>query len=208
MRPDISLAVDTKRENTGRMKPKFHANERQLIVLASPRRAEIFQHIAALGPLTATKLAQSLSLPVTSLYHHLKALVETGIIQREVQSNAVSVRGRPAVRYRAKRRSMYLTTPMKYAGHNQPIRKVVRASAVQAVRDFSASLGSAAVLDGPTKNVSFFRALFVASAKDLRRVNALLEELRSLTLSRRPAHGQLLSITWLMSPPARRRKNR
>ena len=190
------------------MRSKHYANERQLGVLASPRRAEIFQHVAALGPLTVPKLAQSLSLPVTSLYYHLKALVETGIVERAVQSNEASARGRPAVTYRAKKRSMYLTKPMEYAEHSQPIRKVVRASAVQAARDFSASLEDSAIFDGPKKNVSYFRALFVASAEDLRRVNALLEELRALTLSRRSPQGQLLSITWLMSPPKRRRKAR
>lgn len=189
-----------------RMKAKRYANERQLSVLASPRRAEIFQHVAALGPLTATKLAQSLSLPVTSLYHHLGVLVEANIIQREVLSSSTSARGRPAVTYRAQKRSMYLTKPMEYADQSRPIHKVVRASAVQAARDFNSSLEGSAIFGGRKKNVSYFRALFVASNDDLRRVNALLEELRSLTLSRRSPHGQLLSITWLMSPPKRRFK--
>lgn len=187
------------------MGSKYYANERQLSALTSPRRADIFQHVAALGPLTVPELAQSLSLPVTSLYHHLKALVETGVIKRELRPNAASARGRPAVMYRAQKRSMYLTKPMEYAGNRRPIRKIVHASAVQAARDFNSSLEGAAIFDGPKKNVSYLRTLFVASNEDLRRVNALLEELRSLTLSRRSPHGQLLSITWLMSPPKRRR---
>src|SRR5665213_625213 len=113
---------------------KHFATEHQLKAFVSPVRADIFQHVAANGPLTAAQIAESISLPATSLYHHLNALVAAGVFRRSRIVSEKS-RGRPAVYYSAVRRSLYLADDPS-PQDRKLIAKIVHASALRAARDF------------------------------------------------------------------------
>ncbi len=183
---------------------KHYATKGQLEVFTNPLRADIFQHIAALGPLSASQIAEALSLTVTSSYHHLKALVAAGVVtQTTAQSEG---QGRPAALYSANKRSMYLSKTIDLPDRRKQLGEIVRSSAKQAGRDLTDALSdSATVFKGGRKNISYFRSAFVASDADLARVNALLDELMTIALAPGARRGQLLTISWFMSAPRRRK---
>lgn len=183
---------------------KHYATRRQIEVFTNPLRADIFQRIAALGPLTAPQIAESLSLSVTSLYHHLKALVAAGVVSESKVTPQSPGQGRPATFYSANKRSMYLSKAIDLPGRRKQMADIVRASARQAARDLNDALSDAStVFAGKRKNLSYFRSAFVASEANLARVNALLEELMEAVLAPEGSRGQLLTITWFMSAPRR-----
>ena len=186
---------------------KHYATQRQIEVFTNPLRADIFQRIVALGPTTAPRIAESLSLPVTSLYHHLKALVAAGVVSQAKEAAQGPGQGRPAVLYTANNRPVYLTKEIHVPGRRKQVAQIVRASARAAAKDLGEALADPdTVLEGRRKNLSYFRSAFVASDADLARVNALLDELTKAALAPGSAGGQLLTITWFMSAP--RRSNR
>lgn len=201
----MTLCENVGMRGTGKMPGRKHyATPRQIEVFANPLRADIFQRIAALGPATAPQIAESLSLPVTSLYHHLKALVAAGVVSQSNDAPRNKGQGRPAILYSANKRPMYLTKAMDVPSRRKHVAEIVRASARQAARDLGAALGDpATVFDGKRKNIAYFRSAFIATDANLVRINALLDELTQAALAPGNNRGQLLTITWFMSPPRR-----
>jgi DNA-binding transcriptional ArsR family regulator len=184
---------------------KYYATERQIEAFVNSRRVDIFQHLAALGPLSAIELAELLALPVTSLYHHLKALVAAGVVEEVNRKGAGQ--GRPAKAYRAMRRALYLTEGIEQPHRRKLVARIIRSAASQATREFNAALSDDKTsFTGPNKNISHLRAAFVASDTTLVRVNALLEELRIIALAPTTHSGELLTLTWFMSVPRRKKK--
>jgi DNA-binding transcriptional ArsR family regulator len=184
---------------------KHDADAKQIAALVNPRRTEIYQMLSALGPLSVGDLAERLSLRPTALYHHLNLLVSVGVLSR-IDRGQGGGRGRPAVIYEARKR-MHLARAFGETKTRRIVEKIIRATAVTAVRDLNRALaGSRKTLSGPQKDVAHFRALFVASEKDLARVNALFDELQQIVFAspRRARKGKLLTITWFVSPPQRR----
>jgi len=195
-----------KRSPAGHREPlvrKYDADAKQIAALVNPRRAEIFQLLAACGPLSVIDLAEHLSLRPTALYHHLDVLVSAGVLS--TSCGKASGRGRPAVLYGA-RKVMQFTGALGETKTRRVVEKIVSATANKAARDLNAALvRDDKVLSGPQKDVAFFRALFAPSKKDLARVNALLDELQQIAMaSPERAKGKLLAITWFVSAPQRR----
>jgi predicted ArsR family transcriptional regulator len=186
-----------------RLVKKHDADAKQIAALVNPRRAEIFQVLAACGPLSVIELANNLSLRPTALYHHLDVLVSAGVLS--TIDGRASGKGRPAVLYEACKVLQFIQA-LGETRTRRSVEKIVSASANKAARDLNAALAGKKVLSGSQKNVAFFRALFAPSKKNLARVNALLDELQDMALaSPKASKDELLAITWFVSPPQRRR---
>jgi DNA-binding transcriptional ArsR family regulator len=189
------------------MKRKTQVSPKQAEVLVSPVRADIFHHLAATGPATAREIAKALSLPVTTLYHHLEAMTDGGVLSK-AERRGDGTRGRPAVVFGAVKRVMYLTESLRDPARRRLAVRIVRTSTARAVRDFDAAIGDGrTVTQGKRQNLAHIRADFVASKAELKRVNALLNELRAIVFAprKRRKDGQLLSLTCVMAPAKQRR---
>ena len=190
-------------------KPYHVGTKRQITTFLNPTRSDIYQRLALFGPLSARQIAEAIELPVTALYHHLKYLLRVGLIVAIEEPRVGKSSGRPALVYDAIGRVVKLSAEIDKPGHGDLVSRAARSAAVQASRDFEASVGRPlSEFEGRLKNIGFFRTLFSPSPQKLARVNALLDELRELTSAPDDKSGQLMTIAWFTSPVIRGRKKK
>jgi hypothetical protein len=73
--------------------------------------------------------------------------------------------------------------------------------AVQAAREYSDGMRHGGVKNaGPGRNLWLFRLVATPSARRLKRINQLLDELADLVWNPDPDPGELLSIAFFISP--------
>jgi DNA-binding transcriptional ArsR family regulator len=182
--------------------PKKHfLSQSQLENLTSPVRLAIAQRLEIDKEATARELALRMGRPVTSLYHHLKALERAGVLR--VVDERKSGR-RPEAVYALV--APYLSTAEAVKtrrGKNTYGRAAVRVAEAGA-RAFSAAMARGAPrFEGESRNAMVRYFVLRADAKRLARLNALLDALEDAAL--RPSdEGEAVHLTILLSPlPAR-----
>jgi DNA-binding transcriptional ArsR family regulator len=149
-------------------------SRRQTGLVISPARLEILEALGALGRASARELAAHLGRPPGAVYHHVRTLEQAGlIVEVEVRRGS----RRPEVVYAGAAARLAVTVGASPSGDRQALR-TLQAVLRQAGRDVEAAFARGpALLKGRFYGGQISGAL---TARDLKRVIALLAEIESL----------------------------
>lgn len=149
-------------------------NRRQTGLLISPARLEILEALGALDRASARELAAHLGRPPGAVYHHVRTLAQAGlIVEAEVRRGS----RRPEVVYTSAAQRLAVAAGASPSGDRQALR-TLQAVLRQAGRDVEAAFAR-----GPASLKRRFYGGQVSgalTARDVKRVIALLEEIESL----------------------------
>ena len=171
---------------------------RQLAEMASPRRQDIVDRLAATGPLSIKELAVQIGARPSALYHHVEKLLEVELI---VPAGWRTVHRKREQLYAARAKRMRIIRALA-EGKQQPVmEKIVGSLTRQMERDFRAG-GASPVrrADGPERNYGFFRLIGQPGPDDLVRINARLQEVAEILWDRRDESAPLVCLEWIMTP--------
>lgn len=173
---------------------------RQLVEMASPRRQDIVDRLAATGPLSIKELAAQIGARPSALYHHIERLLAVELI---VPAGWRTVRRKREQLYGARAKRMRILRALA-EGKQQPLmEKIVGSLARQMERDFRAGGTSPSrEADGPQRNYGFFRLIGQPGAKDLARINDRLQEIAEILWDRREEDAPIVCLEWIMTPLA------
>jgi hypothetical protein len=179
----------------------------QIAALESAVRQEIIDVIQAAGPCSAAELAALMGRPPDALYYHIRKLQAVGLL---VTVDTRRPNGREQAVYDLVGHPLALHFPAGRAAAEHPLHGVVRAMARTRERDSRTAHGTReARQDSPTRNLWVGRRHAWLTPADLRRVNALIDELvTTMTKARDPARGELCTLTLLLAPRRSRRGRR
>ena len=177
--------------------------------LSSPQRLELIGLYVEDVPLSVSDMAQRLGRPATSLYHHVRVLLEAGVLK----ASGTRPKGkRFETLYELTRDRLELD--LEDAGEEQMDRAAQAMSTAlrMAGRDFVAAMKrDDLVLEGAERNLAGYRMHMRVDAQGLARVNAILEQLENLAAEAAAAgyepgpDAQFISITLAVSPLRGRR---
>lgn len=189
--------------SSGRSRPYLIRRRDQIAALESAVRQEIIDTIQAAGPRSAPEISALMGRPADALYYHLKRLVRVGLLV--VRETRRTGRREEAV-YDLAGHPLVLDYPVRPEGAGHPLSRLVRAMLRTAERDFRAAVGSEqARPDGDRRTLWAGRRHAWLSARDLERVNGLLDRLvEIMTRARNPANGELCTLTLVLAPRASR----
>jgi len=174
-------------------------NRDQIRLAKSPRRHDIVDRLAASGPLSIRELAEMLGAQPPALYHHMRQLVEGGIV---VEAGHRTVRRKREQLYDTVSRRIRLGAALEDPANDDLMTEIVGGLTRQMDRDFRNGLGSAdRDVAGPTRNLGFLRVVSTPSPQTLEKVNAKLEQIADL-LWRDQAGDNNAPVVfhWLMAP--------
>lgn len=182
-----------------RTRPYSIKRRDQIAALESAVRQEIVDTIQAAGPLSAPEVSTLMGRPADALYYHLKRLVKVGLLV--VKATRRTGRRDEAV-YDLAGHPLVLDYPVKVAGHEDPLSRLVRSMLRTGERDFRAAVGTGqARPDGDRRNLWAGRRHAWLSPRDLERVNGLVDQLVAImTRARKPATGELCTLTLVLAP--------
>lgn len=172
----------------------------QVSALASAVRQEIIDTVQAAGPRSAAELAHLMGRPADALYYHIKRLLKVGLLV--VASTRISGRRDEAV-FDLVGHPLVLKYP---PGATALVRAMVRT----AERDFRSAVSSErARVEGSRRNLWAGRRHAWLSSTDLVRVNRHLDRLIDImTRARKPAGGELCTLTLILAPRESRGRRR
>jgi DNA-binding transcriptional ArsR family regulator len=171
---------------------------RQLAEMASARRQDIVDRLAATGPLSIKELAAQIGARPSALYHHVGRLLEVGLI---VEAGWRTVRRRREQLYAARARRMRMLRALASEKHQPLMETIVGSLARQMERDFRSGAGSPdRRAEGAERNYGFFRLIGRPGAADLARINACLAEVAEILWDRRDENAPLVCLEWIMAP--------
>lgn len=169
----------------------------QIRRVTNPVRQEILDVLSRVAPLPIGEIAAILGRRPTSLYYHVRALVDAGlIIERGVRAKART------------HERLYSARPMRVrydlaSRAGRDALNVLSASMHRvARRDFERGLTDpAARASGLARNLWTLRAVARLSQDELRRLNRLLEEILNLFVEHeRRQEGSWVSLSWSLAP--------
>lgn len=175
----------------------------QIAALESAVRQEIVDTIQAAGPRSAPEISALMGRPADALYYHLKRLVGVGLLV--IRATRRTGRRDEAV-YDLAGHPLVLDYPVRARGREHPLARLVRSMLRTGERDFQAAVGTdQARPDGDRRNLWAGRRHAWLSARDLERVNGLVDQLVSImTRARKPTQGELCTLTLVLAPRASR----
>jgi hypothetical protein len=168
----------------------------QIRALESPRRQEIVDAVAAIGPCSIVELAEHLGRAADSLYFHVKKLVQVKLLlEKETRKSGRHVWAIYALPSRQVR-MVYRPAVMS------SIRRVVAGAIRLSLREFNQSVArKAGAFIGPNRDTWGGRTKGWLSDSDLREVNQLLERILHLMSRRGPAPGlRMHTLGWVLAP--------
>ncbi len=172
----------------------------QLRVLADPGRPAIFEAMCELAPCGAAELAGRLGRSPESLHYHLRKLLDIGLI-RIVDRRPTG--GRKRTVYDLVARMLKLET----VGGDRAFRKAKADGATTFLRLTDRQMREAILAeinppsDPDARIVRIERELVSISARDLRRLNRLLDEIHHLcSKADRPTEEHRIALTFAMCP--------
>lgn len=170
----------------------------QVECLASPRRQELLDRLAACGPESVKECAQAVGLKPSAAYRHLSALQGVGLIHT---AGTRVVNRKQETLYEAVAPRMRLAGALSERELHGALRRVVAALGRQMTRDFERGLDSdRAVATGPERNVGFYRHVAAPDEETLAQINRRLDQVAEL-LWQPPKEGRpLISLGWVMAP--------
>jgi DNA-binding transcriptional ArsR family regulator len=175
----------------------------QILCLASSRRQEMVDRLAATGPMSVRELAAALGVRPSALYHHMEKLTATGLAReagtRTVNRRAETLYATPSARMRLRRA---LAVPRFHS----LIVRTVAGMCRQMERDFAAGIAQPdAEVEGPRRNLGFFRLLGSPGPEALAEINRSLDRIAELLWTDRAAAEPTLVLGWTLAPVRRRR---
>jgi DNA-binding transcriptional ArsR family regulator len=178
------------------MREKHLLNQRQLESLTSPIRLAIIQRLDIDKEATVHELSQRMGRPVTSLYHHLKQLVDIGLLR--VSGERKGIRRPEAVYANVGRLSSGET--IKTARGRKTYARAGTRIADAGARAFSAAVTHGqARFDGEHRNTAAKHYVLRADRKKLQELNKLLNDLGD-EAARSCDEGEEIRLTILLSP--------
>jgi predicted ArsR family transcriptional regulator len=178
------------------MSDKHAINQSQLESLTSPVRLAIIQRLDIDKAATAQELAQRMGRPVTSLYHHLKQLLEVRLLH--VVEMRPGTRRPEAVYANVGRLSSAkaVATPRGKRAYGKTGVRIADAGA----RAFSSAIARGdARLGGEERNTTARHYVLRANKAKLAEINELLDKLGD-TAARSDETGEEIQVTILLSP--------
>lgn len=174
---------------------------KQLRSLVSQRRLEIIDRLVAAGPLAAKELARLVGAQPSALYHHLRQLMDVGLV---VEAGSRVVRRRREVLYMTRAPRIRLFRALQDSSNAREMIKITATMSRQMSRDFRRGIKSpAARPSGALQNLGFMRLLASPSPATLRRINKNLAEIGELLFTSTDARYEPLSLAWIMAPVQR-----
>jgi len=178
----------------------------QVEALASSVRMDICDRLAALGPMTVRELSDALGRQPTSIYHHLKDMIDVGLVK---SSEKVGARGRPGMVYETVAPRMRAARAIEFEENHDAIARGARVVANTMAKEYAEAIGQEESTPfGAARNHWLFRVVAAPSAERLARINTLLDELAELVWTPDPKPGPLISIGWFLSPLKKRPHDR
>jgi predicted transcriptional regulator len=148
----------------------------QLLTIASPGREEIVDAVGFLGPSTVPEIAAFLGRSRHSLYYHVRALLEAGLLVEE----AAAARGKGA-RYDLPGRPLVVRYDLATPGARRAVAALARSRLRSGARGFvRGSRPELAVTEGPRRNLWVTHWKGWLSDEELEEANALLARLVDL----------------------------
>ncbi len=174
---------------------------KQLRSLVSQRRLEIIDRLVAAGPLSAKDLARLVGAQPSALYHHLRQLMEVGLV---VEAGYRVVRRRREVLYMTRAPRIRLFRALRDPNNAREMTRITATMTRQMSRDFKRGIKSPqARPSGTLQNLGFMRLLASPSPATLRRINQYLAEIGELLFTSTDARYEPLSLAWIMAPVQR-----
>lgn len=170
----------------------------QLAVLASPRRLDIVDALAAAGPLSVREIAAQIGARASALYHHLTMLIEAGLVQ---EAGARTVNRKRETLYATPAPRMRLIRALAEGRHQEEMNEIVAALARQMERDFrAAGTMPKRCAEGEARNYGFFRLLARPGPEKLAAINARLAEIAEMLWEADDPAGDPVCLAWVMTP--------
>lgn len=170
----------------------------QIECLASPRRQDLLDRLAASGDQSVKQCAIAVGLKPSAAYRHMSALLEVGLIR--VAGTRVVNRKQETL-YRAVSPRMRLAGALGRSELHDSLRQVVKALGRQMSRDFDQGIDHGqAVSSGPERNVGFYRHVGAPSADAMSELNGHLQRIAEILWSDPQPDRPLISLGWVLAP--------
>ena len=170
---------------------------RQLQVLRTPTRHRVLDAVLGLGRCSVAEIAEQLDWKAESLYYHVKALVDAGLVRCVEQR---STGGRREKVYEAIAADIVLDSSNRSKEYLTAVRDVYRAALRETERELENALEREREGHGPRKNTMLQRFTVGLSGADLRRLRAMLDEVGSFTAEHEnPAASGMVALTIVLS---------
>lgn len=181
------------------MNEKKVARPEQISALASPLRQDIVDLLLVSSALSARELATQLGVRPSSLYYHLEALEEVGLIDGEARMRPD---GRSERVYGIAADRMLIEYRPEEPANREAVTKVVRSILRLSRRDFERGFDHPdARVEGPARNLHGARVQGWLNAEEQETANELLSRLVDLFLERRDPTGRTrCSLSWVITP--------
>jgi DNA-binding transcriptional ArsR family regulator len=174
---------------------------KQLRSLVSQRRLEIIDRLVAAGPLSAKELARLVGAQPSALYHHLRQLMDVGLV---VEAGYRVVSRRREVLYMTRAPRIRLFRALRNPDNAREMIKITTTMSRQMSRDFRRGIRSPeARPSGTLQNLGFMRLLASPSPATLRRINRNLAEIGELLFTSTDPRYEPISLAWIMAPVQR-----
>jgi predicted transcriptional regulator len=159
-------------------KPFLVTSAKQLHVIASPGRDEIVDVVGLVGPCSITELAGALGRSRNSLYYHVRALRDSGLL---VETHRSGEGKKTTAYYDLPGRPLAVHFDLSTKERKQAVVALARARIRSAARGFERACRPGVVtVDGPRRNLWATRLKGWLSDKALEEANALLARLIDL----------------------------
>lgn len=174
----------------------------QVRSLASTVRQDLIDTVQALGRASVPELAEHLSRPPDSLYYHVRALLEAGLLVRLPNDRVRAGRSEAMYSTAQPQRRLQVTYRTGDGDATRALNALVGNMLRSAQRDFAAaSQDPGCVVTGPQRELWAGRCKGWLSPAELTRCNALLTELTGLLSAvRTPERDRLFSVQFLLAP--------
>ena len=175
--------------------------------VSSPSRMEVFEFLIASGPSSAAELAFRMDKPADSLYHHIKILLDAGLV---TETGVRRVGRQTEVIYDTVADDYKFDLDGKSGKNNSMFRKLVAASLRTTDRRLAKAIrkGGLVTEPGPSKSVWFRMEHAWLDAQQLAEVNEHLGAvMKILERGRNERHGTLFGCTLALFPVVRSRRS-
>lgn len=170
----------------------------QISVGLAARRQDIVDRLLAFGPASAKELAEQLGARPSALYHHLRLLLDAGLI---VDAGTRVLNRKREQLYGAPARALRLRLQPGDPQNRTTVQAFVRVLGRQIDQDFSLGQAEASArTEGPERNLGLRRLCGSPTAATLAKINRKLDEIDALLVNSRgtPENGVVLS--WVIAP--------